>query len=130
MAIEAAILILLEVLAIIFFLQAAFKIPDAKESAQRILRRTAFVWGYFILGLGMPLALMTIILWAGSGVVTTPLFGSATGGAVLGLIGGLILRHSVLVTGALPTWNIAGFKFRRIARPKEPKPEIGLLPPQ
>ena len=50
-------------------------------------------------------------------------------GSVLGLVGGLILRQSVLVCGALPTLNIAGFEFRRIARPKEPKPEIGLLPP-
>ena len=50
-------------------------------------------------------------------------------GGVLGLIGGLILRHSVLVCGTLPTWNIAGFQFRRIPRPKEPTPEIGLLPP-
>ena len=51
-------------------------------------------------------------------------------GALLGLIGSLILRQGVLVCGALPTWNIAGFKFRRIARPKEPKPAMGMLPPQ
>jgi hypothetical protein len=25
--------------------------------------------------------------------------------------------------------NIAGFEFRRIARPKDPKPGIGLMPP-
>ena len=50
-------------------------------------------------------------------------------GALLGLVGGLILRQGILVCGTLPTWNIAGFKFRRIARPKDPKPAIGLLPP-
>ena len=49
--------------------------------------------------------------------------------AVLGLFGGLVLRQAVLVCGALPTLNMAGFEFRRIARPKEPKPGIGLLPP-
>ena len=51
-------------------------------------------------------------------------------GALLGLIGGLILRQAVLICGALPTLNIAGFEFRRIHRPKEPKANIGLLPPQ
>ncbi|MHC4920844.1 MAG: hypothetical protein ACYTKC_14805 [Planctomycetota bacterium] len=49
---------------------------------------------------------------------------------MLGLIGGLILRQSVLVVGVMPTLNIAGFEFRRIARPKEPKPDIGLMPPK
>ena len=52
-----------------------------------------------------------------------------TVGAALGLVGGLILRQSVLVCGALPTLNMGGFEFRRIARPKEPKPGIGLMPP-
>jgi hypothetical protein len=51
-------------------------------------------------------------------------------GAAFGLIGGLILRQSVLVVGVMPTLNIAGFEFRRIARPKEPKPSIGLMPPK
>jgi hypothetical protein len=51
-------------------------------------------------------------------------------GALLGLVGGLILRQSILVCGALPTLNVAGFEFRRIARPKDPKPGIGRLPPQ
>jgi hypothetical protein len=50
-------------------------------------------------------------------------------GALLGLIGGLALRQAVLVCGALPTLNMAGFEFRRIARPKERKPGIGMLPP-
>ena len=45
------------------------------------------------------------------------------------MIGGLILRQAVLVCGALPTLNIAGFEFRRVARPKDPKAGIGLLPP-
>jgi hypothetical protein len=51
-------------------------------------------------------------------------------GGILGLIGGLILRQAVLICGALPTLHIAGFEFRRIHRPKQPKPGIGLLPPQ
>jgi len=82
------------------------------------------------MGLAVPLVLMLF-------VYRSLAQGSSTGGltvvvvgALLGLIGGLILRQGVLVCGALPTWNIAGFQFRRIARPKEPKPAMGLLPPQ
>jgi len=128
MAVEAAILVVLEVLAILFFLQAAYKLPDTRESAERILRKRYFVIGYFFLGLAVPLGLMLMVaqgrtqgVGGGTAMVTV--------GAVLGLAGGLILRQGVLVCGTLPTWNIAGFKFRRIARPKEPKPAMGMLPP-
>jgi formate-dependent nitrite reductase membrane component NrfD len=130
MALEAAGLVVLEVLAILFFLQAAFKLPDPRESAERILRRRSFVLGYFVLGLAAPLTLMLVLYvsmeqaGAGNTVAVTAI------GAVLGLVGGLILRQAVLVCGALPTLNIGGFEFRRIARPKEPKAEMGLLPPQ
>ncbi|NIM51974.1 MAG: dimethyl sulfoxide reductase anchor subunit [Gemmatimonadales bacterium] len=130
MALEAAVLVVLEVLAIVFFLQAAYKLPDPRESAERIMRRRSFIVGYFILGLATPLVLMLIVYRsmtqpdAGSNMVVVAV------GAVLGLVGGLILRQAVLVCGALPTLNIAGFQFRRIARPKEPKPGIGMLPPQ
>jgi formate-dependent nitrite reductase membrane component NrfD len=127
MAVEAAALVVAELLAIFFFLHEAFKLPDSRESAERILRRSSFVVGYFILGLGVPLALMLIVAF---GVDAAPQTAVATIGAFLGLVGGLILRQAVLACGALPTLNIAGFEFRRIARPKEPRPDIGLLPPR
>ncbi|UCE65818.1 MAG: polysulfide reductase NrfD [Candidatus Zixiibacteriota bacterium] len=129
MALEAAGLVVLEVLAILFFLQAAFRQPDPRESAERILRKRMFVIGYFILGLAVPFILMLIVyrsaLEIGSGATAIVVIG-----AILGLAGGLILRQAVLICGALPTLNIAGFEFRRIHRPKEPKPGIGMLPPQ
>jgi formate-dependent nitrite reductase membrane component NrfD len=129
MALEAAGLVVLEVLAILFFLQAAFRQPDPRESAERILRKRMFVIGYFILGLAAPFVLMWILygssLEAGSTKTALVIIG-----AILGLIGGLILRQAVLICGALPTLNIAGFEFRRIHRPKEPKPDIGMMPPQ
>lgn len=129
MALEAAGLVALEVLVIIFFLQAAFRQPDPRESAMRILRKYMFIIGYFILGLAAPLILMLIIYRstaeAGTGISTVIAIG-----AILGLAGGLILRQAVLICGALPTLNIAGFEFRRIHRPKVPKPDIGLLPPK
>ncbi len=130
MAWEVVGLLVLEALAIAFFLHAAFKLPDSRESAERVLRRRSFVIGYLVLGLGAPLVLMLILnvymAQAGAGSVVA----LAAIGAVLGLVGRLILRQAVLVCGALPTLNIAGFEFRRIARPKEPKAGIGLLPPQ
>ena len=130
MALEAAGLVILEVLAILFFLQAAHGHPDSRESAERILRKRLFVVGYFILGLGVPLVLMLIAYRVQAGTNPGGFFPVLMLGAFLGLIGGLILRYAVLVCGALPTLNIAGFEFRRIHRPKEPKAGIGLLPPQ
>jgi formate-dependent nitrite reductase membrane component NrfD len=130
MSLEAAALVVLEVLAILFFLQAAFKAPDPRESALRILRRRSFVIGYLILGLAVPFVAM-VIVYRSTGM--TQLDGRVVivaAGALLGLVGGLILRQSILVCGALPTLNVAGFEFRRIARPKDPKPGIGRLPPQ
>jgi formate-dependent nitrite reductase membrane component NrfD len=123
MSIEAVVLVVVEVLAILFFLQAAFRQPDPRESAERIMRKVLFVVGYFVLGLAAPAIIMLIVHKTGANTLLTI-------GAVLGLLGGLILRQSVLICGALPTLNIAGFEFRRIHRPKVTKPGIGLLPPQ
>jgi len=129
MAMEAVALVVLEVLAIFFFLNAAYKLPDPRESAERILRMRSFVIGYFVLGLGVPLVLMLILYFNTTTAGEQQIRAVSIVGAVLGLIGGLILRQAVLVCGALPTLNIAGFQFRRIARPKEPRPDMGLLPP-
>jgi formate-dependent nitrite reductase membrane component NrfD len=128
MALEAAGLVVLEVLAILFFLQGAYRTPDSRESAERILRKYMFVIGYFILGLASPLILMLIVYRSAQG--SGGVLAGVVVGAVLGLIGGLILREAVLICGALPTLNMAGFQFRRIHRPKEPKPGIGTMPPQ
>jgi len=130
MALEAAGLVVLELLAILFFLQAAFRQPDPRESAERILRKRMFVIGYFILGLAVPLILMLIVHQSMPQTGSSSFMVVAMIGSVLGLIGGLILRQAVLICGALPTLNIAGFEFRRIHRPKVPKPGIGMLPPQ
>jgi formate-dependent nitrite reductase membrane component NrfD len=130
MGAEAAVLVVFEVLAILFLLQAAWKSPDPRESVERLLRSRMFLVGYVLLGLVAPLVLM-LLLYRGMGGATDGviLFVAAVG-SVLGLAGGLILRQAVLVFGALPTLNISGFEFRRVARPREPKPAIGLVPPQ
>ena len=130
MAVEAAALVAVEVLAIFFFLQAAYRQPDSRESAERIMRKRIFVLGYFVLGLGVPLTLMLILYFGMAEAGLAAVLGVAFIGALLGLIGGLMLRQAVLVCGALPTLNIGGFEFRRIARPKDPKPGMDSLPPQ
>jgi formate-dependent nitrite reductase membrane component NrfD len=130
MAVEAAVLVAVEVLAIFFFLQAAYRQPDSRESAERIMRKRIFVLGYFILGLGVPLVLMLVVYYGMAEAGLSAVLAVSFIGALLGLIGGLLLRQAVLVCGALPTLNIGGFEFRRIARPKDPKPGIDSLPPQ
>jgi formate-dependent nitrite reductase membrane component NrfD len=129
MAAEAAGLVVLEVLAIAFFLHSAWKHPDPRESVERLLSNPTFLVGYALGGLFAPLVLMLFVrrTAAADPAGTAPL---AVLGALLGLIGGLILRWAVLRFGALPTLNVSGFEFRRVAKPKEPKPEIGLMPPR
>ncbi len=135
MAIEAVALVVVETVAIIFFLQAAYRLPDSRESAERILRKGIFVFGYLILGLLTPFVLMLKLYFSHFIILKEADPGSASmivafAGALLGLVGGLLLRQAILVCGALPTLNIGGFQFRRIAKPKEAKPEIGLMPPK
>jgi formate-dependent nitrite reductase membrane component NrfD len=129
MTLEAVVLMVLEGLAVAFFLQAAYRAPDSRESAERMVRKSLFAIGYLALGLAVPLGLLLITHFT---IGADP--GSMTAlvviGALLGLAGRLILRQAVLACGAFPTLNMAGFEFRRIARPKEPKPDIGLLPPR
>ncbi len=130
MAAEAAALVVVEVLAILFLLQAAWKQPDPRESVERLLRSRMFVVGYVLAGLVTPVVLM-LILYRGMPTASGgAVLSVAAVGSILGLAGGLILRQAVLMFGALPTLNVGGFEFRRVARPKEPKPAIGMLPPQ
>jgi formate-dependent nitrite reductase membrane component NrfD len=130
MGAEAAALVVFEVLAIIFFLHSAWKHPDPRESVERVLSNSLFIVGYVLGGLLAPLILMLMLYrWMPDADEGT-LLAVAALGAALGLIGGLILRWAVLRFGALPTLNVAGFEFRRVAKPKDPKAGIGLLPPQ
>jgi formate-dependent nitrite reductase membrane component NrfD len=129
MGVEAAALVVLEVLAILFYLHGAWREPDARESAQRLLSNRMFVVGYIVLGLGAPLILMIYAASAKADAGQDTLVGVCALGALLGLVGGLVLRWAVLQAGALPTWNLAGFEFRRNPKPATPKPQMGLVPP-
>jgi len=130
MAAEAAALVVFEVLAIVFFLHSAWKHPDPRESVVRLLSNTLFIIGYVLGGLLAPLVLMLFVFRWMPNAGELRLLSVAVLGATLGLIGGLILRYGVLRFGALPTLNVAGFEFRRVAKPRDPKAKIGLLPPQ
>jgi len=129
MAAEAAVLVVFEVLAIAFFLQSAWKHPDPRESVERLLSNTTFIVGYVLGGLVAPLVLMLLLYRQMAGASAETILAVSALGAALGLIGGLILRWAVLRFGALPTLNVAGFEFRRVAKPRDPKADIGLLPP-
>ena len=89
MALEAVVLVVVEVLAILFFLQAAFRQPDSRESAERILRKRMFVVGYFVFGLAVPLVLMLASYRSLTGTDGGGPLVVAALGAILGLIGGL-----------------------------------------
>ncbi|MHC5015085.1 MAG: NrfD/PsrC family molybdoenzyme membrane anchor subunit [Planctomycetota bacterium] len=130
MAGEAALLVVFEILAIAFFLQAAWKQPDPRESVVRLLANTTFIGGYVLGGLIAPLVLMLVLYRRMPEATDSAVMTVAVIGAALGLLGGLILRWGVLRFGAMPTLNVGGFEFRRVARPKDPKAPIGLLPPQ
>ncbi|MHC4769045.1 MAG: NrfD/PsrC family molybdoenzyme membrane anchor subunit, partial [Planctomycetota bacterium] len=82
MAAEAAILVVFEVLAIAFFLQAAWKQPDPRESVVRLLANTTFIVGYVVGGLAAPLVLMVILYRWMSGATNTAILSVAALGAV------------------------------------------------
>lgn len=117
----------IETLAIFFFLHAAYREPDTKEAAQRMMHGGKFVFGDLILGLGVPVVLMLIVYFGGttlSGAITMMVIA-----AILGLIGGLILRLSVLSAGMHVTIDAAGFKFRPPATRPDIHSPLGKLPP-
>lgn len=93
------------------------------------MKKQIFIVGYFLLGLGIPLILMLTLHFGGAEFQSGMILGLSFVGALLGLIGGLLLRQAILVCGALPTLNMGGFEFRRIAKPKMAKAGIDLLPP-
>ncbi|MHC4103127.1 MAG: NrfD/PsrC family molybdoenzyme membrane anchor subunit, partial [Planctomycetota bacterium] len=110
MAGEAALLVVFEILAIAFFLQAAWKQPDPRESVVRLLANTTFIGGYVLGGLIAPLVLMLVLYRRMPEATDSAVMTVAVIGAALGLLGGLILRWGVLRFGAMPTLNVGGFE--------------------
>jgi formate-dependent nitrite reductase membrane component NrfD len=119
--IDAGILIF-EAFVLIVFLYNAYRTIESRFSAKRILSggvSTAFWLGVVACGLVIPFFLEVL---AGEG-------SAAVLAAILGLFGGLCLRYVILAGGALDPMTAGGFEFTRVARPKEPMPAMGKVPP-
>jgi formate-dependent nitrite reductase membrane component NrfD len=116
------VLLVFETFVLIVFLYNAYRTVESRYSAKRILAgpvAPAFWLGVMACGLVIPFLLE---LSAGHGM-------PATLAALIGLFGGLCLRYSVLAGGTISPIIAAGYDFARVARPKDPMPAMGKLPP-
>jgi len=117
-----ALILILEMFVLIVYLYNAYRTIESRFSAKRILTgpvASAFWLGVVACGLVVPFFLE---LLGGHGTV-------AIFAALLGLFGGLCLRYTVLAGGILSPIVAAGYEFARVARPKDPMPAMGKLPP-
>ena len=117
-----AVILVFEMFVLIVFLYNAYRTVESRFSAKRILAGAvapAFWLGVIACGLAIPFFLE---LFGGEGIV-------ASLAALLGLFGGLCLRYSVLAGGTLSPIMAGGYEFARVARPKDPMPAMGKLPP-
>jgi formate-dependent nitrite reductase membrane component NrfD len=124
-ALIAAALLLGEAVVILFFLHAAYRLPESRDSAVTVMKKGSFIVGDVLLGLLVPLALMLYVGFGDAGDNTGILMVIA---GILALIGGLLLRYMVLSVGMITTMYASGFEFRLQNKP-EPKSPIGLVPP-
>jgi formate-dependent nitrite reductase membrane component NrfD len=117
-----AVILVFEMFVLIVFLYNAYRTIESRFSAKRIITGAvapAFWLGVIACGLVVPFFLE---LMGGHGI-------AATLAALLGLFGGLCLRYTVLAGGTLSPIMAAGYEFARVARPKDPMPSMGKLPP-
>jgi polysulfide reductase chain C len=117
-----ALILIFEMFVLTVFLYNAYRTIETRYSAKRILAGAvapAFWLGVVACGLLIPFSLE---LWGGQGI-------GATVAALLGLFGGLCLRYVVLAGGTLSPIIEGGFEFARVARPRDPMPAMGKLPP-
>jgi formate-dependent nitrite reductase membrane component NrfD len=119
--IDAGILIL-EAFVLIVFMYNAYRTLESRFSAKRILSgpvASSFWLGVCVCGLIIPFAVEV-----GSGLGTAAAIACA-----LGLFGGLCLRYTILAGGALDPLVAGGFEFARVAKPRDPMPAMGKVPP-
>lgn len=104
-------LIVLEILVIVLYLQATHRVPESRASAKLVLTGAVaplFWFGVAVLGLLTPLVfeLLSVFAMDGSGAGATTLAAS-----VCGLFGGLFLRQVVLSGGILAPLRAGRFEF-------------------
>jgi formate-dependent nitrite reductase membrane component NrfD len=117
-----AVILVFEMFVLTVFLYNAYRTIESRFSARRILVgpvASSFWLGVVACGLVIPFFLE---LLGGHG-------SAAIIASLLGLFGGLCLRYTILAGGALDPLAAAGFEFARVARPKEPMPAMGKVPP-
>lgn len=117
-----AVLLLFEMFALVVFLYNAYRTLESRFSAKRIMAGPlAVILWLCVIACGLVIPFV-IEVTGGHGV-------SAVLAAILGLFGGLCLRYVILAGGIITQVDVAGFQFARIARPKDPMPAAGKLPP-
>jgi polysulfide reductase chain C len=121
-------LMVIEILAIFFFLHTAWRYPNSREAAQKLVSKPSFIVGDLILGLGLPIVLCLSVYFGMSNVDS--MVTAMTVASIFGLIGGFLLRLGILSSGMQTTLQTSGFSFRPIARLDFQKSPIGKLPPQ
>jgi formate-dependent nitrite reductase membrane component NrfD len=129
MALVGAGLVLVELLVLLFFLHSAYRTADTREAAKSMAKSGSFIFGDLILGLFVPLIIFLVMYF---GMDDAPVESLVTAGmvaAVLGLIGGLLLRLAVLSAGQSSSLEVSGFKFRSPAIAQDIESPIGKLPP-
>jgi polysulfide reductase chain C len=117
-----AVLLIFEIFVLAVYLYNAYRTLESRPSAQRILKgpmATSFWLGVVVCGLLIPL-ILELSGGHGAGLII---------GTLLGLLGGLFLRFTILAGGIFSPINAAGFEFARVARPRDPMPAAGKLPP-
>lgn len=115
-------LIVVEILVLAAYLHGSYRLPNSRMSAEHVLKGDSapmFWFGVVVCGLLIPLFIDVVGLHGAGAALAS----------ILGLIGGLCLRYVVLAGGAMYPMSAAGFEFRPVQRPKEPKPPIGMVPP-
>ncbi|MDJ0764689.1 MAG: dimethyl sulfoxide reductase anchor subunit [Myxococcota bacterium] len=117
-----------ELLVIFFFLHSAYKLRDTKEAAQRITGKASFIFGDLILGLAVPFVLCLAVFFGMDEV--SAMINTMVVAAILGLIGGFLLRNAILSAGMQTSLDFAGFKFRPISKVDFQHSPIGKMPPQ
>jgi formate-dependent nitrite reductase membrane component NrfD len=107
-----AILVLLVIKAVVvtFYIQASHRTDESRSSAHLLLKARLsgmFRFGLMVIGLLLPLALVIINLTA----VPTGNLWLLRAAAVLGLVGGFILRRLVLAAGVRTPLRAAGVEY-------------------
>jgi formate-dependent nitrite reductase membrane component NrfD len=129
MALVGGGLVLVELVTILFFLHAAYRTADTRESAQTMAKSGSFIFGDLILGLFVPLIIFMVMYFGMAESEVESLVTAGMVAAVLGLIGGLLLRLAVLSAGMSTALEVSGWKFRNPAVAPPVDWPMGKLPP-